>query len=81
MPPRKKYAFMWTCCYCGQSGMTVVVDPCPNCHYPRCSRCRVDRVQTRGHDHEDCSESSSLPINLNHDSDTAPSSDPEEDLE
>ncbi|KAK2017295.1 hypothetical protein LZ32DRAFT_688219 [Colletotrichum eremochloae] len=40
---------MWTCCYCGQGGMTVVVDPCPNCRYPRCSRCRVERVQTRQH--------------------------------
>ncbi|KAL3293592.1 hypothetical protein RB213_012020 [Colletotrichum asianum] len=47
MPPRKQYAFMWTCCNCGQAGMTVVVDPCPNCHYPRCSRCRVDRVRIR----------------------------------
>lgn len=64
--------------------MTVVVDPCPNCHYPRCSRCRVDRVQTRGHDHEDCSESSELPTEEDlpgHDSDVELSSGPEKHLE
>ncbi|KAK1724436.1 uncharacterized protein BDZ83DRAFT_623202 [Colletotrichum acutatum] len=34
----------------GQGGMTVVIDTCPHCHYPRCSRCRVERVQVR-HQH------------------------------
>ncbi|KAF6827941.1 hypothetical protein CMUS01_08798 [Colletotrichum musicola] len=29
--------------------MSVVVDPCTHCHYPRCSRCRVERLQTRHH--------------------------------
>ncbi|KAK1546374.1 hypothetical protein CPAR01_00341 [Colletotrichum paranaense] len=24
--------------------MTVVVDPCVNCRYPRCSRCAITRV-------------------------------------
>ncbi|KAF0327438.1 hypothetical protein GQ607_005299 [Colletotrichum asianum] len=31
--------------------MNVVVDPCINCHYPRCSRCRVDRIRVRQHQH------------------------------
>ncbi|KAI3558965.1 hypothetical protein CABS03_11297 [Colletotrichum abscissum] len=30
--------------------MTVVVDPCVNCRYPRCSRCAVTRVHVRHHD-------------------------------
>ncbi|KXH42109.1 hypothetical protein CNYM01_05768 [Colletotrichum nymphaeae SA-01] len=53
MPPRKKYAFRWTCCYCGQGGMNVVTDPCVSCGYPRCSRCRVDKLHVRQHLHHD----------------------------
>ncbi|KAF5483864.1 hypothetical protein CGCF413_v015203 [Colletotrichum fructicola] len=51
---RKKYKWIWTCCYCGQGGLSVVADPCPMCHYPRCSRCRVEKMLVRfglGHHH------------------------------
>ncbi|KAL3293591.1 hypothetical protein RB213_012019 [Colletotrichum asianum] len=49
MPPpsRRRYVFVWTCCFCAHSGIPVVVDPCPNCHYSRCNRCRVERILTR----------------------------------
>ncbi|KAI3558964.1 hypothetical protein CABS03_11298 [Colletotrichum abscissum] len=33
--------------------MTVVTDPCVSCGYPRCSRCRVDKLQIRQHFHRD----------------------------
>ncbi|KAK1981826.1 hypothetical protein LZ30DRAFT_70469 [Colletotrichum cereale] len=51
MAPRKKYTFRWTCCYCGQGGMSISSEGCINCGYGRCARCRVDKLQVRQHLH------------------------------
>ncbi|KAK1675425.1 hypothetical protein BDP55DRAFT_154114 [Colletotrichum godetiae] len=44
-------------CYCGQGGMNVVTDPCVNCGYSRCSRCRVEKLHVRQHLHHDTAHS------------------------
>ncbi|KZL80628.1 hypothetical protein CI238_10669 [Colletotrichum incanum] len=38
---------VWTCCQCGDSGMTTKIDSCPSCFYRRCENCSVQKVKVR----------------------------------
>ncbi|KAK1671953.1 hypothetical protein BDP55DRAFT_731843 [Colletotrichum godetiae] len=46
-PSSKTYVQVWTCCICGDSGMTTRIDYCPACHNIRCSRCPVQTTRVR----------------------------------
>ncbi|KAK1672345.1 hypothetical protein BDP55DRAFT_718243 [Colletotrichum godetiae] len=46
-PRSKKYVQVWTCCFCGDSGITTRIDRCPSCAYSRCTRCQVQTTRVR----------------------------------
>ncbi|WQF89592.1 hypothetical protein CDEST_14606 [Colletotrichum destructivum] len=50
MPSRSSNTVkVWTCCQCGDSGMTTRVDSCPSCYYHhRCDNCVTQKVRVRG---------------------------------
>ncbi|KAH7142188.1 hypothetical protein EDB81DRAFT_55461 [Dactylonectria macrodidyma] len=45
--PKKRQVALWTCCNCGQSGMSMRVDPCVYCSTPRCMYCPVIKVKSK----------------------------------
>ncbi|KXH50380.1 hypothetical protein CSIM01_05438 [Colletotrichum simmondsii] len=45
--PSKKYIRTWTCCMCGDSGMSDKLTGCPSCGYRRCANCPVQMVKIR----------------------------------
>lgn len=45
--PRRKQVALWTCCACGQSGMSMRTDPCSFCGTPRCVYCPVVKVKSK----------------------------------
>ncbi|KAH6889147.1 hypothetical protein B0T10DRAFT_487432 [Thelonectria olida] len=47
--PKKRQVVLWTCCVCGQSGMSMRVDPCLFCGTPRCMYCPVSKVKSKPH--------------------------------
>ncbi|KAK2037934.1 hypothetical protein LZ31DRAFT_155807 [Colletotrichum somersetense] len=38
---------VWTCCQCGDSGMTTNLPSCPSCYYQRCASCQTQRVRVK----------------------------------
>ncbi|EFQ29484.1 hypothetical protein CGRA01v4_14733 [Colletotrichum graminicola] len=36
---------VWTCCQCGDSGMTTNIPSCPSCYYNRCENCPVQVIK------------------------------------
>ncbi|KAK2006992.1 hypothetical protein LZ32DRAFT_63698 [Colletotrichum eremochloae] len=38
---------VWTCCQCGDSGMTINIPSCPSCYYNRCENCQVQKVKVK----------------------------------
>ncbi|KAI5457394.1 hypothetical protein BGZ63DRAFT_77613 [Mariannaea sp. PMI_226] len=43
---RRKQIALWTCCNCGNSGMSMRVDPCSYCQTPRCVLCPVSKIKS-----------------------------------
>jgi hypothetical protein len=40
-----RYGWNWGCDNCGDAGMSVYVDPCPECGHFRCINCETVRVK------------------------------------
>lgn len=49
---KKAYKWEWECCRCGQHGIRVSIDPCPNCAKPRCAYCPLTKIRVRSSDPE-----------------------------
>jgi hypothetical protein len=45
--PRHVNFWIWTCCKCGHSGMTVIIEQCPDCGRSRCSYCPTESHKRR----------------------------------
>ncbi|KAH0422441.1 hypothetical protein CKAH01_08147 [Colletotrichum kahawae] len=43
-----EYQWVWTCCQCGDSGMSCNSTPgCPSCNVYRCANCPLQQVKVR----------------------------------
>ncbi|KAK1980072.1 hypothetical protein LZ30DRAFT_724346 [Colletotrichum cereale] len=43
--PKRKQAYIWQCCNCGQGGISIKSEACRSCGYPRCAYCPVSKVR------------------------------------
>ncbi|CCF33515.1 hypothetical protein CH063_00141 [Colletotrichum higginsianum] len=43
--PKRKHAYIWQCCNCGQGGISIKSEACRSCGYPRCAYCPVSKVR------------------------------------
>ncbi|KAK1979596.1 hypothetical protein LZ30DRAFT_170266 [Colletotrichum cereale] len=43
----KSCVYVWTCCQCGDSGMTINIAHCPVCYYDRCTHCPIAKTRVR----------------------------------
>lgn len=44
---KKKYAFVWQCCYCAYPSIPYKATACPSCGYGRCANCLTSKVQLK----------------------------------
>ncbi|KAI5457395.1 hypothetical protein BGZ63DRAFT_77667 [Mariannaea sp. PMI_226] len=42
---RRKQIALWTCCVCGNAGMSMRVDTCSYCQTARCMYCPVSKIK------------------------------------
>ncbi|KAK2051807.1 hypothetical protein LY76DRAFT_527891 [Colletotrichum caudatum] len=43
--PKRRQAYIWQCCNCGQGGISIKSEACRSCGYPRCAYCPVSKVR------------------------------------
>ncbi|KAK1996514.1 hypothetical protein LX36DRAFT_637840, partial [Colletotrichum falcatum] len=43
--PKRKQAYIWQCCNCGQGGISIKSEACRSCGYSRCAYCPVSKVR------------------------------------
>ncbi|KAH7378542.1 hypothetical protein BKA64DRAFT_687388 [Cadophora sp. MPI-SDFR-AT-0126] len=46
-PAKKKTVYVWECCQCGHSGISIRVEACPACQCTRCAYCPTTKIHTR----------------------------------
>ncbi|KAF2194235.1 hypothetical protein K469DRAFT_193687 [Zopfia rhizophila CBS 207.26] len=46
-PGRKRTAYLWQCCQCGLSGISIQTQSCPECQQARCASCQTTKVRVR----------------------------------
>ncbi|KAH8592565.1 hypothetical protein B0O99DRAFT_629203 [Bisporella sp. PMI_857] len=46
-PAKKRTVYVWVCCQCSMSGISIQTENCPGCGVPRCVTCNTFKVQVR----------------------------------
>ncbi|PMD42863.1 hypothetical protein L207DRAFT_320396 [Hyaloscypha variabilis F] len=46
-PPARgrRYVYIWHCCSCRKTGISILSEACPDCGVSRCANCQIEKVR------------------------------------